>query len=217
MSIVGRQVAGLTSISMLGIRSINSGFRLGRPCIHTLSYGSVSIIRPVSVKSLQGTRQISSKPSRLSQISNKWKLKTPPPGGVTGDVNTALKPPEPDYFHGSYHWDYERISAISLIPLAVVPVWSAFAGGVPHPILDATLSSMLIIHVQQGLTSCIIDYIPMRKFGPWHKLAMLGLYTGSALGIYGIYVLETENNGLIDLIGRLWKPDESNLYIFGTP
>lgn len=146
---------------------------------------------------------------------SKLKLTQPPPGGVVGGVNDAFKPPEPNHFHGSYHWDYERITAVSLIPLTTIPLYTALSGGVVHPLLDASLCVMLILHAHYGFMSCIIDYIPKRKFGPWHNLARYLLYGGSAVGLYGVYDLETNNNGIVDLIAKLLGRDDSNLYLFG--
>ncbi|SCW01180.1 LAFE_0D06854g1_1 [Lachancea fermentati] len=163
-----------------------------------------------TIRLTTGLRGISLKPD-----FNKLKLIPPPPGGVNGTVNDKLKTPNPDFFHGSYHWDYERITAISLIPLTMIPLYAALSNGTMYPMVDASLCSVLLIHAQLGFTSCIIDYIPKRKFGVWHTLAMSTLYLGSALGLYGVYELETSNNGLVDLISKLWKDDESNVYVFG--
>ncbi|AQZ16357.1 TIM18 (YOR297C) [Zygosaccharomyces parabailii] len=156
------------------------------------------------------TRYISLKPD-----FSKFKLTPPPPGGVEGTVNDAYKPPLDDPSEGSYHWDYERILAVSLLPLVTVPLYIGITGGVVPPLLDVSLSAALLFHVHYGLTSCIIDYIPKRKFGVWHKLAIYSLYTGTAVGLYGIYQMEVENNGLVDLVGRLWTGDHSNVKIFG--
>ncbi|BAO41585.1 Succinate dehydrogenase [ubiquinone] cytochrome b small subunit [Kluyveromyces marxianus] len=163
---------------------------------------------------------------RLPSLPNKaslskYKLIPPPPGGVTGTVNDTLPKSEPNWFHGSYHWDYERITAVSLIPLTMVPLYGAmssatFAATFPVPIIDAVLASTILIHSYLGITSCIIDYIPLRKFGFWHKAAKFALALGSSISLYGIYVLETENNGLIDLITALWDKEkgDSRAYLF---
>lgn len=179
-----------------------------------LKVGSLNPTSPALVRCLpisRTTRRLIS----LKPDLTKFKLNPPPPGGVVGGVNDAYKPPEPDHFHGSYHWDYERITAVSLLPLTTIPLYLSLSGGIVPPLLDASLCVMLLLHVQQGLMSCIIDYIPKRKFGIWHDFARYLLYGGSALGLYGVYDLETSNSGLIDLIGSLWKKDESNLFVFG--
>ncbi|AGO10979.1 AaceriAFR523Cp [[Ashbya] aceris (nom. inval.)] len=154
---------------------------------------------------------LQSRPISLKSTLEKFKLTPPPPGGVTGNVNEAFRPPEPNYMQGSYHWYYERISAVSIIPLTLVPLYGAVTGAsVEYPLIDAALCSLLLVHTQMGLTSCIIDYIPKRKFGIWHNLAMCMLYAGTTVGLYGVYILETENNGLIDLIGRMWREPDTH-------
>lgn len=175
-----------------------------------LSKSVSKIMPPKLAPFISSKRYISLKPD-----FSKFKLTPPPPGGVVGGFNDAFKPPEANHFHGSYHWDYERITAISLLPLTTIPMYVALSGGVVQPLLDAAMCTALLLHVQYGLTSCIIDYIPKRKFGIWHSIARSLLYGGCALGLYGIYDLETNNNGLVDLIGKLWKDDDSNLYMFG--
>lgn len=85
-----------------------------------------------------------------------------------------------------------------------------------HPLLDASLCVMLVVHAHYGFMSCIIDYIPKRKFGIWHDMARYLLYGGSALALYGVYDLETSNNGVVDLIGKLWSDEDSGLSIFNT-
>lgn len=153
---------------------------------------------------------------------SKFKLIPPPPGGVIGNINDNLPKTEPDWFHGSYHWDYERITAISLIPLTMVPLYGALssttiAAGFPIPVIDSILCSTMLVHAYLGMTSCIIDYIPKRKFGFWYKAAKFALAFGSSFSLYGIYVLETENDGLIGLISSLWDKDkgDSRAYVFG--
>lgn len=178
----------------------------------SLRSGTRSVL--TRAKLSQHRSSIGLRPMSLKPNFSKLKIVPPPPGGVEGGVNDPLKPVEIDYFHGSYHWDYERITAVMLVPLTLVPMYGALSSGTLYPLLDAMLCSVLLIHSQLGITSCIIDYIPKRKFGIWHKLAMGMLYTGSAVGLYGVYELETSNNGLVDLIGRLWKEDESGLTIF---
>lgn len=124
-----------------------------------------------------------------------------PPGNIVGTVNDAYVPPEADYFHGAYHWSYERFVAASLVPLSVVP----FAASTPHPVLDALLGVATLAHCHMGLTLCIIDYIPERHYHVWHRLARWVLTFGTVLGGYGVYVIETENDGLTQLCIDLWK------------
>ncbi|AMD20248.1 HDL496Wp [Eremothecium sinecaudum] len=151
-------------------------------------------------------RSISLKPN-----FSRFKLIPPPAGGVQGDVNEAFKPPAANYLEGSYHWYYERITSVALIPMfAIVPFYGALTGTlVGFPILDAVLCSTILIHGHLGLTSCIIDYIPKRKFGIWHNIARAMLLAGSVVGLCGIYELETNDNGLTDLVLKLWNGKNS--------
>lgn len=124
-------------------------------------------------------------------------------------------PPESSRYEDSYQKDYERIAKYSLIPLTMVPFYASFVGGVMSPLLDASLSSTFLIYLQYGFTSCIIDYIPKEKYPRWHKLALYSLYGGSTLALYGIYELETKDNGFVDLVKKLWNENDDHLYIFG--
>ncbi|CAI5759814.1 unnamed protein product [Candida verbasci] len=123
-----------------------------------------------------------------------------PPGYIVGTVNDAYIAPDPDQFHGNFHWTYERAVTVAMIPLVMTP----FIAGVEYPIIDSICSTLLLFHCNAGFKSCIIDYIPKRVYGIWHNIAMKLLGVGTFVSIYGIYVMETANNGLFDLISKLW-------------
>ncbi len=140
---------------------------------------------------------------------DKYKLIEQPAGYIVGTVNEATPQGEIDYFHGSYHWSYERLLAITMVPLAVTP----FVATVDFPVLDAILSTTILLHAHIGFTSCIIDYIPKRVYGIWHKFARYLLTFGTTVGLYGIYEMETTDVGLTNLIKKLWvKEEEAPLY-----
>lgn len=117
-----------------------------------------------------------------------------------GTVNDAYQPPDPNQYHGSYHWAYERIVAMSLVPMTAVP----FIFGTDMPLFDAFYCLTLLFHCHSGFKACIIDYIPERVYGVWHKVASRLLTLGSGVAIYGIYLLETVENGLFDFLAKLW-------------
>lgn len=117
-----------------------------------------------------------------------------------GDVNDAYVPPEADFYHGSFHWAYERIAAVAMVPLAISPL----VFGNDYPMVDYAFCTILLYHVHSGFQSCIIDYIPKRVYGIWHTAAMRLLTLGSSVSLYGIYLLETANNGLFDLVGQIF-------------
>lgn len=132
---------------------------------------------------------------------SKWKKIPQPAGHIVGTVNDAYKIPLVSYYEGGYHWTYERILAVSLIPLATFP----FIGGVEYPMIDSIFSVGLLFHLHAGFQACIIDYIPLRVYGAWHKFAKRLLTFGTSVAMYGIYIMETENGGLYELISSIWS------------
>lgn len=156
---------------------------------------------PIKINAINNVRCLSLKP-RLPKLPKlpDFKIKQDPPGNITGTVNDAYVPPEFSMDKGSFHWVYERAIVVSLTPLVILP----FIAGVDYPIIDSIFGSLILLHSRYGLQSCIIDYIPLRKFGFWHKLASFLLNIGTAVGLYGVYVLETEDNGVYNLVKTMW-------------
>ncbi|ODV84206.1 hypothetical protein CANARDRAFT_29362 [[Candida] arabinofermentans NRRL YB-2248] len=154
---------------------------------------STSITSQISLKSF--------KPRIPKFTLPNMKLNVEPAGNIIGTVNDAYVPPIPDEFHGSYHWTYERIVTISMVPLMLAP----FVSGVQYPVVDAVLGVLLLWHCKAGFQSCIIDYIPKRVYGNWHNVALGLLSLGTWISLYGIYVIETEGNGLTDILIQLWS------------
>lgn len=149
--------------------------------------------RPVQLLS---RRSLSLKPNLA-----KFKLKPQPAGGVIGGPNDPTPKPVYDEFHGAYHWSYERLIAVSLIPLATVP----FVAGAEFPVADALLCSTILMHSHIGIGACITDYIPERVYGVWSKYASRLLTFGTCVAFYGIYEMETTDEGLTSLIMKLWE------------
>lgn len=143
---------------------------------------------------------------------DKYKLPKQNPGAVEGTINDKLKTPDLNFFEGGFHWGYEKIIALAIIPTSLLPFYSyLYLGNLSiSPIWDSLLSIFLLMHASYGYKSCIIDYIPERKFGYWHKFCKRLLQLGGVLSLYGIYVMETENNGMTDLVRRLWRAKSSN-------
>lgn len=124
-----------------------------------------------------------------------------PPGGIIGGVNDPVAVPPASKTHGSLHWTAERLLVIGMVPLVMTPL----VGGSLSPVLDGTLGALILLHSHMGFESCIIDYIPKRVYGPWHKAAMGALYLGTATALYGIYELESNDIGLTHAVGKIWN------------
>ncbi|ODV58283.1 CybS family protein [Ascoidea rubescens DSM 1968] len=142
----------------------------------------------------------------IKEKIQKLKLIEQPPGYIVGTVNDAFIPPPADFYHGAYHWSYERIIGLTMIPLTIAP----FVSSVDYPLMDSFLSVLLLLHCNAGFQSCIIDYIPKRVYGIWHKFAMNLLLLGTVVSSYGIYLMETEDIGLTGLISKLWSETNDN-------
>lgn len=121
----------------------------------------------------------------------------------------VIHPSEPE---NSFQNDYHKYVNYTLVPLTLATFGSVMYTGVVHPLLDTTLSTLFLVSTHYHFTSCILDYIPKEKFKRLHKLAMYLLYSATGLGLFGIYEMETESNGFVDLVRRLWSEDDSQLF-----
>jgi succinate dehydrogenase (ubiquinone) membrane anchor subunit len=65
---------------------------------------------------------------------------------IKGGVNDPAPIPKANPLHGSYHWTFERIIGLGLVPLTIAP----FATGSLNPTLDAVFIFGLIIHSHFG-------------------------------------------------------------------
>lgn len=148
---------------------------------------------------LQGRRALSFKVWRPD--FSKLKIIAQPLGHVVGGPNEAFVPPPLDHMHGSYHWSYEKVTTVAMVPLMMTP----FVMGVHLPLVDSLFSTLLLVHCKAGFQSCIIDYIPKRVYGIWHSVAMRLLDLGTFLGMYGVYLLETDSNGLFDFVTKMFS------------
>lgn len=78
--------------------------------------------------------------------SSQKKIMPPGPQVIQGGINDPAPVPHPSPIHGSYHWTFERLLSIGLVPLTIAP----FASGSLNPTLDAVLVFTLIIHSHMG-------------------------------------------------------------------
>ena len=109
--------------------------------------------------------------------------------------------PETSPSHGSYHWSFERLIAVGLVPLTVAP----FAAGSMNPTLDAVLCGTLLLHSHMGFQGIIIDYIPKKRFPNARKFSLWGLNAVTFLVGVGLYEFETNDVGITEAVKRIWK------------
>ncbi|KAI1424899.1 mitochondrial succinate dehydrogenase cytochrome b560 subunit D [Xylaria sp. FL1777] len=133
--------------------------------------------------------------------SSRRSLLPPGPQIIKGTVNDAAPVPDPEPTHGSYHWTFERVVAVGLVPLTVAP----FAAGSLNPALDATLCALMLVHSHVGLQSVIIDYIPKRRFPGAYKFSLWGLNAVTLLVGIGLYEFETNDVGVTEAVKRVWN------------
>lgn len=102
---------------------------------------------------------------------------------IKGTVNEPTEYPPPNPAHGSYEWSFERVIAISLVPLIAAATVKHGASGA----LDGALALTLVIHSHYGLNQVFFDYFPKRRTP---KLSIFLAWTwraASAAALYGLY------------------------------
>lgn len=125
------------------------------------------------------------------------------------------KPPQSIHVEGSYQNDYERILKYSLIPLSLIPFYTSYMNIPLNPLIDMSIATTFLFYSYYGFKTVIINYLPKERYPKGNFISRWTLYSTTLLAFCGIYQLETENNGFVDLIKRLWNYDERDLYIFG--
>ncbi|KAF9903197.1 membrane anchor subunit of succinate dehydrogenase, Sdh4 [Lobosporangium transversale] len=127
-------------------------------------------------------------------------------GQTSADVTEVYKAPSfkipaPNQVHGSYHWDFERILSVSMVPLFAA---SAINGA--NPITDGLLGVVIPIHSHMGFDAMITDYLHPGKVGVFGNKAISWTLRGATvLTLIGCYQFNTSDVGLTELIFRAWK------------
>ncbi|KAF9139566.1 membrane anchor subunit of succinate dehydrogenase, Sdh4 [Mortierella sp. GBA39] len=126
-------------------------------------------------------------------------------GQTSDDVTVAYKAPvyktiTPNQVHGSYHWDFERLLTVSIIPLFAA---SAIHGA--HPITDGLLGVVVPIHCHMGFDAMVTDYLHPGNVGKWPNKAIVWTLRGvTVLALVGCYQFNTSDIGLTELVKRSW-------------
>ncbi|KAI5790182.1 CybS-domain-containing protein [Geopyxis carbonaria] len=159
----------------------------------------MSFLRPSTFRSAAAARPLVQ--SRVFSSTQKRAILPAGPQSVEGTVNDPAFIPATNMKEGSYHWSFERLLSVGLIPLTIAP----FAAGSMHPVFDATLAAATIMHSHIGFQSCIADYIPKRKYPKSNKSFKWLLNGASVLVLYGLYEFETNDVGVTEGVKRIWK------------
>ncbi|EXJ85872.1 succinate dehydrogenase (ubiquinone) membrane anchor subunit [Capronia coronata CBS 617.96] len=152
--------------------------------------------------------------SRAAAFSTTTKKQILPAGPqvISGTVNDPAPVPKPDPLHGSYHWTFERLLSVGLVPLTIAP----FAAGSVSPALDAALIFSIIVHSHMGFQSIIIDYIPIHKHPTLRKTFMWLLNLATVVVAIGFYEFETNDVGVAEAVKRIWHAGKNDATIGKT-
>lgn len=198
-------------LSRLGIRSNLRSIACKKNVLRTNTLRSSTIfgLRHItnSINSIKDTNE-TNKEVKIDNKDPDKKKGTPTRPGY-------FKPPIDPGLSGRFQEDYEKIAKYTLIPLTLIPFYTVSQGIPLNPMVDATLSIFFLMYTHYGFSSLIYQKVPKEKYPRWHDTSLWTLYTSSFVALCGIYEIETENNGLVDLITKIWNYDERNLYVFG--
>ena len=79
---------------------------------------------------------------------------------INGTINDPAPVPPPSPTHGSYHWTFERLLSVALIPLTIAP----FAAGHVNAALDAAFVFAIILHSHIGFQYVVISLNVSRTY-----------------------------------------------------
>ncbi|CCK68150.1 succinate dehydrogenase membrane anchor subunit SDH4 KNAG_0A04800 [Huiozyma naganishii CBS 8797] len=127
------------------------------------------------------------------------------PGGVIGSPNDSYVAPKTNRMEGSVHWWLEKGFAVTCVPLVTAAMLTS---GPLSTVADSVLSVGLLGYCYMELHSCITDYVSARVYGKFHNYALYLLGAGSVFSLFGIYKLETENDGVTGFVKKWWRSQE---------
>lgn len=160
----------------------------------TVGMKTMNILKPSITRSFQTTAKRALTIPFLPVLPQK-------PGGVMGTPNDPYKAPPANKLEGSAHWWMEKTFAVTSLPIVTTAILTS---GPLSTISDSILSVALLGYCYMEFDSCICDYVQKRVYGKWHDYALYLLGTGSVISLYGIYKLETENDGITGLAKQMW-------------
>lgn len=135
------RMASLARTSMLRQATLLSRRSLSTS---TTAIKASSFLRPTTAALLRQSPLA----SRIAPFSSTSKTQILPPGPqvINGGVNDPAPVPKASPTHGSYHWTFERLLAVAIIPLTIAP----FAAGHVNAAVDAALVFTILLHSHIG-------------------------------------------------------------------
>ena len=115
------------------------------------------------------------------------------------DNDAAIVPPTSPS-HGSYHWSFERLLSVALVPLTIAP----FVAVTLNPMTDALLCATVLIHSHIGFDAWVVDYVPRRRLPKTRAFFDWALRGATVLVGVGLYEFETNDVGVTEAIRRVW-------------
>ena len=64
---------------------------------------------------------------------------------------------------------------------------------------------ILPIHIYNGFSAVILDYLPKRKFGIIYTIFKGSLIVVTGVAIFGLYKFNTENIGISEAVRKVWR------------
>lgn len=116
-----------------------------------------------------------------------------------------LRTPQLKYLEHDYQREYAKVLGYSLLPLALSPICCSVIGIPFPPVLDYALGTTILGYVQYHALNAIGKFIPKACMPRYNLFARYTLYITTTFGLYGLYLLETQDNGVIHLIKKPWK------------
>ncbi|KAJ5872644.1 uncharacterized protein N7529_004997 [Penicillium soppii] len=132
--------------------------------------------------------------------SAKKQILPPLPQSVEGTMNDPVAVPEPHPAEGSYHWTFERLVSVGLVPLTIAP----FAAGSLNPVMDAILCTLIVAHSHIGFQAGIVDYFPPSRVPKFRATCNWLLRAFTLTTAVGLYEFETNDVGITEALRRIW-------------
>ncbi|CAG8983037.1 hypothetical protein HYALB_00010164 [Hymenoscyphus albidus] len=162
-----------------------------------------AIKKPASSTLSKNAKTVAPSSVRIAAFhaSGRKAILPPLPQSIDGTANEAAKIPPSNPAHGSYHWSFERLLSVGLVPLTIAP----FAAGSLNPMTDALICGTILLHSHIGFDALITDYLPNRRVPKTKKTFDWGLRLATVVVGVGLYEFETNDVGLTEAIKRIWK------------